>query len=192
MAKKATPQTKTETKTEDKAPEAPPVETKIMVHDELLDAAGTAEGGFKSQDSKEDDKKYFERLLTAVGELDEKVFDSLSESAQAWYNEAVEAMNAGNNAAAPEGFVSKKGAKTAPATGKTSTEKKTPAPPKEKPPRSASKTFSIRVSVCKDPKISLADLLKAHPGMNSSTVSTIRSDVLATIEAAQQAGAWPK
>lgn len=161
----------------------------ILVSDELLDACRAAVKDFADQGPKEEDSAYFQRILTTLGEVDEATFDTLSEGAQAWFNTSVELLNASEPVAAPEGFVSKKVARSAP----QKTGAKTTAPGNEKPApvvRGPSKTMGIRESVCAKPAITLDELLKAHPEANKSTISTIRSDVMATIAAAKKTGHW--
>lgn len=46
------------------------------------------------QKKSEDDQAFFGRIVRAIGQADQEVWDGLSEDAQTWYNEAVDAMEA--------------------------------------------------------------------------------------------------
>ena len=168
-------------------------EMPITAYDEMLDAVRAHNPKFGGQTSREDDQSYMNRFMTALGETSVELFDSLSQGAQTWFNEEVENLNASKAVALPEGFVSKFGVASSgrgqvnnPA-GKAGKSPKEPAAPREK-----GATWPMRLALCADPTIDLAKMKTMFPDAKVATVSTIRSDVLATLSAAREMGWAPK
>lgn len=206
MAKKArvqlTPQAA------EKAPEPEPLisatamadEQVITVYDELLDVCRSLVDGFKPQGKGENDQQYFARMMSAISTIpqpeegEEDEFEKLPIGVKDWYNESGTLLNAGKPAEAPAGFVSGASAAKA-ANGKAPKEAKVKAekaPPKPKEPRgpATGPTSQIRRIVLRNPTGDLAsvkaELDKMGLVITPSTISTIRSDVLATYAIAQE------
>jgi len=164
--------------------------------DHLLDLARVVNKNFGSEMPQEGTQNFLLRLLTAVADTSMEQFESLPETAQTWYENAVAQGTAKEELTPPDGYI--KPAAAAKATAKKTAAKekaaakvktpKAPKAPKEKAPRTASKTMPVRLAVCANPKITLDELIAALPTIGKSTLSTTRSDTLATLEAAQKSG----
>jgi hypothetical protein len=74
------------------------------VHDELLDAAIECDPKCTPKHSKEDDQTYLKRIVVALADAPNEIWNKLSEDAQNWFNDATDAMNDKKPVAAPEGF----------------------------------------------------------------------------------------
>lgn len=163
--------------------------------DQLLDLSRAIDPKFGSETSKEGQNHFFQRILTAVGACSTEQFDSLPVTAQTWYENSVAEANAKRDITAPAGYTKPEAAaktaavkKTAVAKEKKAATPKTPKVKKEKAPRTASKTMPVRLAVTKNPAITLAELEALLPDIGRSTLSTTRSDTLATLEAAKNSG----
>ncbi len=178
-------------KTPAPAPEPEPEaaeEDATTLFQELFNAACTVDSKFAPQHPKEDAQKFLARITTAIGEMADAAFDELSGDAQEWYNAAAEALNSKGAVTPPEGYEPPppaKAAKAAPAS------KKGPPAPARKP---GSVTTAYRKAVLSNPTADLAtiraDLEKLGVEIRASTLSTIRSDVLATVAVAKEVGRW--
>jgi hypothetical protein len=171
----------------------------ILVHDELLDMARGIKADFADQGTKEDDKTYLCRLMEVISDLDDPTFDTMQQKTQDWYNDTARAESTskpwphGN----PEGFSSKFGGKAdakAPKAPKAAAEKAPKAAKAPPPAKGPSITLKVRELVCANPGMKLEELEKQLAAVGhvvkKSTTSTIRSDVLATIQAAKNVGVW--
>ncbi len=190
----ATEETATEETTEREAPamEAAPTPTDF---DNLVDLARAIDPKFGSESAKEGTQHFLIRLLTALADSTTEQFDTLDLSAQTWYENAVAEGNDKKDITPPTGYASpasapKQAAEKKAAAKKTATAKapREPKAPKEKKVREASKTYPIRMLVCKDPSITLEALQAALPTTGKTTLSTLRSDTLAALKAAQECG----
>jgi len=198
----ATEEAEAATEEETPAREAPAMEAQgePTDFDQILDLCRVIDKTFGSEMAKEGQQHFLMRMLSALNNSTTEQFDSLPVSAQTWYENSVEQANKEEQLTPPDGYIpaakpaAKKAAakkEAAPKTPKAPKEPKAPKAPKEKKPREASKTMPVRLAVCADPSISLEALMKQLPSIGKSTLSTTRSDTLATLEAARNAGWTP-
>jgi len=193
--KKADPiveETKVEAQDETAEQETEEETENVTIWDEMVDALTSADESFKQQSNREEDQVFMVRFMTALGNLDETIFDSLTEEAQNWFNEEVaENLNEGKPINLPNGFISRfvaGGAAKTNGAARAAAPKKAAAQKTAAAPREKGKTWAIRIALAKDSTIKLDALKEMFPHIGSSTVSTIRSDVLATLEAAREVG----
>jgi hypothetical protein len=163
--------------------------------DNLLDAIRAVDPKF-GQTAKEDDQIFFKRMITAISEFPEDpddadscpLFDGLPESARGWYNTQGELMNGGKALSAPDGFISKRGAKPekpAKEAKAAKGEKKAKAK-REAPKRESKITIRIREVIYEDPTRDLEAVMaelanRGFPDIKRSTVSTCRSGCMMTV-----------
>lgn len=79
----------------------PPAKT---VHDELLDAAMEVTEGFKQKHPKEKDQDYLKRIVMAVADAPDAIWNDLSTDAQTWFNDATDALNNKKEVELPDGY----------------------------------------------------------------------------------------
>ena len=165
--------------------------------DQLLDLSRAIDPKFGSEMAKEGTQHFLVRMLTALTDSTAEQFDSLPLTAQTWYENAVEEGNNKQDITPPDGYIApsaaapaakKAAGKKKAATAKTPKEPKAPKAPKVPKVREASKTYPIRLLVCKNPSITLEALVAALPSAGKTTISTVRSDALATLKAAAESG----
>jgi len=186
----------TEAAAEEPAREAAPMQaaSEPTDFDHLLDLARAIDPKFGNESAKEGTQHFLIRLLTVLADSSSEQFESLPVSAQTWYENGVEAGNDKQDIAPPDGYAAPS---AKPATEKKAAgEKKKaaaktprePKAPKEKKVREASKTMPVRLAVVTNPSITLEELAKLLPAIGKSTLSTTRSDTLATLAAVKEAG----
>lgn len=187
----------TETEQETSATEATGEPTDF---DHIIDLARAVDKKFGSETPKEGTQHFMLRILTALTDSETEQFETLPPTAQEWYENSVAFANDKKDVVPPTGYEPPAKAAAAPAkkaaTGKTPKEPKAPKekkvrepkPPKEKKVRKASKTYPIRLMVCKNPSITLEQLAAALPNTGKTTLSTLRSDTLAALKAAAECG----
>jgi len=164
----------------------------ITVYDELLDLTRGTDRGFASQSIRENDKDYLRRMFGVIAkatipEGQDDPFDSMSAEAQDYYNATVQKVQDGEDWTPPPGFVSKFGKKAdKPAAGAKG--EKAPKVAKEKAPpkvRAPGVSVAVRTMVLKHPSWTVDDLkaglVKAGHIVKDATVTTLRSDVNATL-----------
>jgi len=164
--------------------------------DQLLDLARSLAPDFGSDGAKEGTQHFLGRILTALADSTTEQFETLPVSAQTWYENGCAEGNAGKPISEPAGYMKPAAVAKEATAGKKAAEKKAAAPkkerkaaaPKEKKPREASKTMPVRMAVCSNPAITLEQLVALLPAIGKSTLSTTRSDTLATLEAARNSG----
>lgn len=187
-------------------------DAEITDFDNLLDLARAVDAKFGSEAPKEGTQHFMERLLTAVSECEQEQWDSLSASAQDWYEAGVVARRARQDVEPPVGYASpapvaaavksgpgrpkkeatEAGTVKAPRTAKVKTPRATKVKePKAPKVRNASKTMPVRLAVSAKPTITLAELIDLLPDVGRATLSTTRSDTLATLEAMRNTGWKP-
>ena len=168
--------------------------------DNLVDCARVVDKTFGSEMPKEGTNNFMLRLLTAISNTTTEQFDSLSLSAQTWYENGCQEGNDKKDITPPAGYISpaakpaaaKKAAGEKKAAGAKKAaapkEPKAPKAPKEKKVREASKTMPVRLAMCADPSLTVEQLVVLLPKIGRSTLATTRADVLATLNAARNSG----
>ena len=170
--------------------------------DNLVDLARAVVPEFGSEMAKEGTQHFLLRLLTAIGKSESEQFDTLSLTAQTWYENGCQEGNDKKDITPPDGYTSpvKVPAEKKAAGKKTAGEKAPKAPKEPKPPRvkkektpkvRENKTMPVREKLCSDPTMSLEQLMSLFPTVGKSTLSTARSDVAATLKAALAVGWTP-
>lgn len=179
---------------------------KISIFDEL--AAGAKNSGFVAYVSGEDVQKYLAAFCNAVYSVPEETWKGFSDPAQAWYNEASAAINAGTAIALPPGFPEVPAGDAPAVAAKPAKGEKAPKPAKEPKPAKAAKpekaprergiTTIIREMVILRPLIKpeqlKIELMNEHgfkdEQLKMSSISTIRTDALSTVSLAKKLGYW--
>ena len=164
--------------------------------DNLVDCARVVDKTFGSEMPKEGTNNFMLRLLTAISNTTTEQFDSLSLSAQTWYENGCQEGNDKKDITPPTGYVKPEVAAKATVTKKAAGEKKAAVvkkekaakAPKEKKVREASKTMPVRLAMCADPSLTVEQLVVLLPKIGRSTLATTRADVLATLNAARNSG----
>lgn len=189
------------------------------IHAELFEAASADKSEkFKGRGKSETLADYLARLVERIAEVPQEVFDTMSQEAQTWYNEAVDLLNEEKELPVPPGMdiegetEVKSSTRKAPAKGKADkAEKKAKEPkakkekvvkvPKEKlvglarvrPREGASIGRTIRAALIEDQSLSADDLRAAldkagFKDVNKSTISTMTADILRTLYVAADMG----
>ena len=167
--------------------------------DNLVDCARVVDKTFGSEMPKEGTNNFMLRLLTAISNTTTEQFDSLSLSAQTWYENGCQEGNDKKDITPPAGYVKPEVAAKATVTKKAAGEKKAavvkkekaakePKAPKEKKVREASTTMPVRLAMCADPSLTVEQLVALLPKIGRSTLATTRADVLATLNATRNSG----
>lgn len=84
-------------------PPEPVAQDDPTIYDSLIEAAGEE---FNPQGAEEPDQTFFARLLRAIEALPDAVWNALEHDVQMWYQNNVDAFQAGQQLKAPDGFVS--------------------------------------------------------------------------------------
>lgn len=171
---------------------APEIHT---VYDELVAAIQQHRSSFRTQRDDETDAAYVVRLLHAIADVSDPIYEALSPQAQQWFAQAAAAANAQGHPSPPEGFVTNYTPKQPKAKKKKLIERK-PA----KPDRTTSPTMGllIRRAIINDRNISvqaLENMLAANgfTDIKRSTVFSFQRGSLDTLKVAEAMGrfAWP-
>lgn len=183
----------------------------MNIHEELVNAASTA--GFTGRKPGQSRDEYAKELISTVGlKVDAKVWDTLSQEAQTYYNLAGEAMNTDKPIPPIPGFDDQEVAVQAPASDETRAaavpikvpetrisssgpnQANTPKPKEEKKSVTNS-TRSIVVAHMdwnnEQIKVELVKQGYAEAELKPSSISTIRTDALNTLNEALRQG-WKK
>jgi hypothetical protein len=168
------------------------VETIETVCDELLAAIRQHKPKFRPQKETESDAEYIERVLQAIADIPDEIYNKLSPEALQWFAQAAETTNAGEQAEPPDGFVSAFKPKKEPTPKKLITREK---PVKETPPTMGA---LIRRAIIDNRDISVQDLetMLAAAGFTDikrTTVFSFQRGSLDTLKVAEQMGrfSWP-
>lgn len=198
----------TETATETAVPETAPAPVVVTVYSQLLDAA-RGQAGWVERKPDELVAPYLQRLVLCVKEVPDDVWNKLDEqTTQAWFNSAATILNAGEPLTTCPGLDDAKPAKAAKAP-------KAPKPPKAEKPAKAPKAPKepkeklapadghssrgiigvLREAVILNPGITTEEMKKVADENGfiepkASTISTIRTDTLSTINIAKRLGLW--
>jgi hypothetical protein len=87
------------------APPPPPEpEPEQTLFDYVILCITTLDPTFPAQGQNEDDQAYLQRICKAIAEMPDDKWGSMDPEGQAWYNEALDALQAGQPVPAPEGF----------------------------------------------------------------------------------------
>lgn len=166
--------------------EAPATES---VYHELLAAVHNEDKSFKPQHAKETKVSYLRRLTSAVSNISDDGFNSLSDAAAAWYDESAKKMNTGQPIDECPGFVA---IQDQPKTAKNKGgDTKTKGAERVKKPGVLS---CIRGEVIKNPDITPKELRavveQSFPDVKDATLSVGRTDTLAVVKLAREMGKW--
>lgn len=162
-----------------------PTDTKTL-YDSLVEAAKTVDAKFKPRGKKESDRDYLHRLVGRVSEAEQPAFDAMPEEAKAWFNGAVDALNdetGQTELAMPDGY-------------QPTAEAVAPATPAARAPRKRAENTAgkvIRTALIEDQSISSKEILErlaaaGFKDVKEATVSSYRTDTLATLAVAAEMG----
>jgi len=163
---------------------------------ELLKACQEHKPNFKAQRENEADAAFVERVLTAIADVPDEIYNALSPAAKDWFAAAADAANAGGEPAAPEGFQSAYRPKTPKQAKKKLITREKP----QKPVKVTGPTMGalIRRAIINDRNISVQDLesmLAAHgfTDIKRTTVFSFQRGSLDTLKVAEEMGrfSWP-
>jgi len=157
------------------------------VCDELLIAIRQHKPNFRLQRENEADPEFVERVLQAIADIPDEIYDTLTQPALDWFAQAAEIANTGGEPPAPDGFVS--GFKP-----KQPKEKKLITREK-KSTKSAGLTMGklIRQAIITDKDVSVQDLeaMLAQNGFTDikrTTVFSFQRGSLDTLKVAEEMG----
>jgi len=163
---------------------------------ELLKACQEHKPNFKAQRENEADASYIERVLTAIADVPDEIYNALSPAAKDWFAAAAETANAGGEPAAPEGFRSAYRPKQPKQAKKKLITREKP----QKPLKVTGPTMGalIRRAIINDRNVSVQDLesMLAQNGFTDikrTTVFSFQRGSLDTLKVAEEMGRfhWP-
>jgi len=163
----------------------------MSVCDELVNAVRQHKPNFKLQRETEIDSEFVERVLQAVADVPDEIYNELSQPALDWFAQAAEIANAGNEPPAPAGFVS--GFKPKEAVGRKKLIER-------KPTKQSAPTMGklIRMAIIDNKDVTVQDLeaMLAQNGFTDikrTTVHSFQRGSLDTLKVAEEMGrfAWP-
>ena len=181
------------------------------VHDALLETALAHDADFAQRHNKESDQAYLKRLHRLLADISEEAYNEMPEGAQEWYNEAVGAIDEGNDIPIPEGMPAGGGKATASRTAAEEVAEKTgankrrgaaaakKAAAKEKAPAGSrmdksSPMYILRKYLVEHPDASFATMQefveKKGLQIELSTMRTARYWINATVQMARDTGHW--
>jgi hypothetical protein len=170
-------------------------------YDDLLAAASKSKERFAPLAADESDNDYLGRLTQAVSGSTKDDFDAMSTEAQAWFDKAADALNAGEEIPVPPGYDRSVAQAARPRSNGQAIGRPTRQTRRGRANGSdgePSVSRRIRQCVIEDQTVTtngIIEKLKSEnlPDMTQrrSTVSTLRYDTLRTLTLAQEAGWHP-
>lgn len=164
---------------------------------EVLAAIKQHKPSFRAQRETEGDNEFIERMLQAIADVPDEIYNGLSPEAQAWFAQAAEVTNGGGEPPSPAGFVS--GFK--PKQPKQAKKKLITREKPTKPVKATGPTMGhlIREAIINNRNISVQDLetMLAQNGFTDikrTTVFSFQRGSLDTLKVAEEMGrfAWPE